>query len=259
MEIVDSEKWWQDQELWLQHRVQDMCWVREAIPSLGNLTYRFSAGYAFILGTGPSIREVKDPEWAALSSYFTVGINQFSRWFQEERRSTNIPALNFFVDERRDTEDDPNGSDKINEAFKRSMGKTLCGYSAWRYHHDWLVPVHGGDPQWDIEFGLFFTPMFRMNFNRCAIAAIHLCALLGYSNICLLGIDHGQSYKDGADVEIANRGYSLMNAWLGQRNVQLIQCGGHSAVNTLRYIPLRRALKDAAKYANDETARNITV
>ena len=236
----EDKKWFCAQELLMQDRMCDLKWQRNDSKQVAEYAASFSKEYAFVFGTGPSIGCVSGTEWAALSRFFTVGVNDFLPLMQQELPDLAIPSLYFIADRRKMNN---RIMDKWVEAIKKFKGKTLVSYTACRFPHDWQAPVFGL-PSDDIELGLAITPSGTTIFNRSVVPMIHLCALLGFKNICLVGVDHGKDYHCDDAERACNAFLDFQKDFLAPRKIKLWNCGEKSAITTIRPLPLRKAIKN---------------
>ena len=241
MERKEKDKeWWHSQDMIMQNRMSDLRWQRYDSKHVTKYAKSFSLEYAFIFGTGPSISCVEHTEWAALSRFFTIGVNDFLPIAKRELPGVNVPALYFISDPR--VMDDLRMNSWV-AAMRDYEGKTLVSYTACRFPHDWEAPVFGV-PSKDIEFGLAITPSAKTKFNRSVVPMIHLCALIGFKNICLLGVDHGKDYYANDTEDACNAFLDFQKDFLAPRKIKLWNSGEKSAITTINRLPLRKALKN---------------
>lgn len=219
-------------------------WLHETIPALKEYAAGYPQDRAFVLGTGPSVAKVKREEWDALTKYFTVGANAFPLWLQENRNRVDLPALNLVVDLH--SERNIKGKKKLdamNEAVRAMDGKAMVDDRSDNMNHDWVTVVFGKNPDWNLEEGLAIVPQVTpVKWSRTVVACVHLCGLLGFEEIFLLGADHGADYHPN-EPEQADRGWTAMSVFLLQRQIKLLNCGACSSVRVLPSRTLAKALE----------------
>ena len=215
-------------------------WMRRGIPEIRKYASGFPDALAFVMGSGPSLARVKEPEWAKLESYFSVGMNRTPFWLQKERKIFTLPKLCYVTDRIARTD---YWRDEYVEPMQKCKGKILVTEIADNIPHDWTCTSYGLPPIWDMDMGLSICAQFNKHlWLRSTIACIHLCGLLGFRKVCLLGADHGPDYFKDEPAK-ANVGLSAMVDFLAQKDIELINCGMESSVDSIPYVPLKEVLR----------------
>jgi hypothetical protein len=210
-----------------------MKWTRTGARDLLNYASRWRGlRRAWVLGTGPSLKEVPPEAWAKIRRDFTIGVNRFPLRAEamglEPALAAPLPSLCFRVDPMKPCEEDA----ALNAAYKRQRGKRLVGWKACEFKHDWCVPVRCKSPLIDLEFGLTLTVSIDSAWNRGVIAAAHLAAQIGFREIVLLGCDHGPDYYPNEPF-FAQEHWGLMRDFLAPKGFRLLQAGRCAAFNSL--------------------------
>jgi hypothetical protein len=254
------DQWWFKQNEFTQQRLDDMRWSRSGLPELREFAARFPRHAAFVFGTGPSIEEVTLQQWVALSDFFSVGVNFFPYWLQQAHSIYTVPKLCYNSDRRRLNRKAgaPPRADQIAEGVwkcREAGGRSLCGYISYQYPHDWLIPIVS-TPMWtpgygfDLECGTPLSASAKIMFNRAVVAAIYVCAALGFPEIYLIGADHGPDCQVALSrdktrserPDEVNGAYEHYRDFLAEHGVTLMQCGKRNSVKSLKYKELEEVL-----------------
>lgn len=224
-----------------------MTWLRTGIAELKEYAGKFPKVQAFVIGMGPSLDDVSTMEWSAISRrWFTVGANFLP--VRQKEMGLPYPSLVMAVDDMNRARDDAAlaKTETLVDAIKEmhSCGcRALMSFSARTLPYNWTCPMFACPPMDNGDFVLTTTGQMKYRFSRTTIAAIHVLALLGFRNICLLGVDHGGDYgnkrlvistgklDNSAERKHATFAYGSMAEWMGKRKPlsRLWQCGSRAA------------------------------
>jgi len=225
-----SQKWLDPEALdeeqalaWQGDRVCErsltLVWSLSVVPQLRLWAQRKCQGQAYVLGSGPSLSAVTPDEWRALRRWTTVAVN----FTPEQLPADFTPDLSMAVD----GQVSPLSRDRFERmarATRTRGGRVLLGLDGYDLPHDWCAPTYCMAPLWDLDFGLSTSGQRRHYYSRTALAAVHLLAMLGFRNICLVGCDHGADYKATEPARAAHA-YGAMASWMESAGARLWQCG----------------------------------
>lgn len=258
--------YWAWQQAQVQARAHGLNWEHHAWPALKTYAHQWPTAVCFILATGPSKDWVGPRVWTEMARrWFTIGVNDFAGWAQSSLGIDGLPPLPRLLMRIDQPQVGPEGRAAFLEKSQHhiklidSGGKILVGVGADPWPHTWVTPTFGMRPLPNAQFGLTSTGQDEVFFSRTTVCALHLAALLGFRNICLVGLDHGEGYGNKAydekefrlttqrERDEAGLAYGALAEWMRglQHKPAVWQCGTDAAweADGVRRLDLSKAVK----------------
>jgi hypothetical protein len=224
-----DEDYWEYWTIRFRARLPELNWP-SACKELRAWAERHPPLCAFVIGTGPSFVAIRPEQWLAMERWLTIGVNYAEAQIHARAPEARAPTMTVFTD-RACTQQ--GRLPELVESMKRTMargGKVLVGtHAAADLPHTWAAPIIPGPPAKLLEFGLTTTAQKMIRFPRTAVAAAHLALLLGFRNVCLVGVDHGADYGAKGECEGAAVAWGNLAAWSARCGLgRLWQCGAQA-------------------------------